>query len=50
MISVLVIIIIIIYACTKSDSKSSLDVENPPADLKSSTLTKESADGKQSSH
>ena len=47
----LVIIGIIIFCvCTKSNSKSSLDVETPPADLKSSTLTKESTDGKQFSH
>ena len=42
--------IIIVCVCTKTNSKSSLAVENPPADLKSSTLTKESTDGKQSSH
>ena len=49
---VLVVSIVIIRVCTKSDSKSSLEdiVENPPADLKSSTLTKELTDGKQSPH
>ena len=51
LIIIVVVITILLYCvCTKSDSKPSLDVETPPADLKSSTLIKESTDGKQSSH
>ena len=43
---VLVIVIVIIRACTKSNSKDSVDIEILQGDQKSSTLPKESPDGK----